>query len=58
MLVIRSSKGAIRWMDVSAYLKRETERHGKPPKQVIFDGEPFTVETIRLMGRRVLATAR
>jgi small GTP-binding protein len=37
MLVIRTSDGEIRWMNVSDYLKR----HGKV-KQVVFEGEPFT----------------
>ena len=42
MLVIRTSDGAIRWMNVSAYLKVKSKASKKPIKQVVFDGEPFT----------------
>jgi WD40 repeat protein/uncharacterized CHY-type Zn-finger protein len=38
MLVIRTSDGEIRWMNVTDYLKRR----GKETKQIIFAGEPFT----------------
>jgi small GTP-binding protein len=38
MLVVRTSDGQIRWMDVSDYLRRQA----KKTKQVVFDGEPFT----------------
>jgi len=53
MLVIRQSDGTIRWMDVSAYLKRESAG-GKAVKQVVFDGEPFTAYTLRVWRDRVL----
>jgi small GTP-binding protein len=39
MLVIRTSDGQIRWMNVTDYLKRHK---GKDTKQIVFDGEPFT----------------
>jgi hypothetical protein len=38
MLVIRTSDGRIRWMNVTDYLRE----HGKDTKQIVFDGEPFT----------------
>ena len=38
MLVIRTSDGQIRWMNVTDYLKRR----GKDTKQIAFKGEPFT----------------
>ena len=41
MLVIRGEDGAIRWMDVSSYLKRESAKSQTPVTQIIFDGEPF-----------------
>jgi len=41
-----SSDGAIRWMDVSAYLKRESQGGKKAVKQIVFAGEPFTASTI------------
>jgi uncharacterized Zn finger protein (UPF0148 family) len=46
MLVIRTSDGEIRWMDVSAYLKRESVG-GKPVKQIVFDGERMDVMSVR-----------
>lgn len=47
MLVIRTSDGQIRWMDVSEYLRRH-----KKTWQVIFDGEPFTaLNVLRLRDR-------
>jgi GTPase SAR1 family protein len=46
MLVIRTSDGVIRWMDVSAYLKRESAG-GKTVKQIVFDGEPLDVMSVR-----------
>ncbi|MRR32695.1 DUF4365 domain-containing protein, partial [bacterium] len=46
MLVIRTSDGEIRWMDVSAYLKRESA-DGNKVKQIIFDGERFDVMSVR-----------
>jgi WD40 repeat protein len=42
MLVIRTSDGVIRWMDVSAYLKAKSKGNKKPVKQLVFQGEPFT----------------
>lgn len=47
MLVIRGSDGQIRWMDVSAYLRRESDNGKKPVKQVVFTGEPFTMMSVR-----------
>jgi hypothetical protein len=43
MLVIRTSDGVIRWMDVSAYLKRE----GKPVRQIVFEGERFDALSVQ-----------
>jgi hypothetical protein len=53
MLVIRTSDGQIRWMNVTDYLKR----HGKETKQIVFDGEPFTAQSVWAMRDRVLAEA-
>ncbi|MGH9940699.1 MAG: DUF4365 domain-containing protein, partial [Blastocatellia bacterium] len=44
LLVIRASDGEIRWMDVSDYLKRASE---KPVKQIVFTGERFDVMSVR-----------
>jgi hypothetical protein len=47
MLVIRNSKGKIRWMDVSEYLKRASNNGTKAVTQIVFSGEPFDVMSIR-----------
>jgi WD40 repeat protein len=47
LLVIRNSKGDIRWMDVSDYLKRNRGPDNKRPRQIIFSGESFDVMSIR-----------
>jgi hypothetical protein len=41
MLVIRTSDGRIRWMNVTDYLKE----HGKT-KQIVFQGQPFTAPDV------------
>ena len=38
MLVIRTSDGEIRWMNVTKYLRK----HGSATKRIVFEGEPFT----------------
>jgi len=50
MLVIRSSDGKIRWMNITEYLKR----HGASTKQVVFEGEAFTAPNVALMRNRLL----
>src|SRR5262249_44386607 len=47
MLVIRTSDGAIRWMNVTEYLKRATDGGKKAVKQIIFDGAPFNAYAVR-----------
>ncbi len=42
MLVIRTSDGKIRWMNVTEHLKK----HGTETKQIIFEGEPFTAPNL------------
>lgn len=56
MLVIRTSDGEIRWMDASAYLRRECV-DGKPVRQIVFEGERFDSVSVRrwrdnMLGRR------
>jgi len=53
MLVIRTSDGQIRWMNVTDYLRR----HGKDTKQIIFEGEPFTALNVARLRDRVLAAS-
>ncbi len=50
MLVIRTSDGQIRWMNVSEYLKQR----GGQTKQIVFDGEPFTALSVVRLRDRVL----
>jgi hypothetical protein len=50
MLVIRTSDGQIRWMNVTDYLKK----HGQDVKQIVFDGEPFTALSVVRLRDRVL----
>jgi Domain of unknown function (DUF4365) len=54
MLVIRSSKGEIRWMEVRNWLKHATGNGQAPPKQVVFHGERFDVMSVRRWRDRVL----
>lgn len=51
MLVIRTSEGGIRWMNVTEYLNKQ----GKTVKQIVFDGEPFTAASLWRMRDKVLA---
>ena len=53
MLVIRTSDGEIRWMDVSAYLKRESVG-GKTVRQVVFAGERFDAVSVQNWRKNVL----
>ena len=54
MLVIRTVDGEIRWMDVSAYLKRESGG-GKTVRQIVFGGERFDAVSVQDWRRKVLA---
>ncbi len=53
LLVIRNSSGLIRWMNVTEYL----QRHGATIKQIEFEGEPFTAESIREIPSRFSLTS-
>jgi hypothetical protein len=53
MLVIRTSDGEIRWMDVSARLRRENAG-GKSVRQIVFKGERLDVMSVRRWRERVL----
>ncbi len=50
MLVIRTSDGKIRWMNITEYL----QRYGVDTKQVVFEGEAFTAGNVALMRNRLL----
>jgi len=53
MLVVRTSDGRIRWMDVRAYLQQELDA-GRAIKQIVFNGEPFTADTVRTKRDEIL----
>jgi GTPase SAR1 family protein len=53
MLVVRTSDGRIRWMDIRAYLRREHEA-GREVKEIAFNGEPFTAAAVRAVRDKVL----
>jgi DNA-directed RNA polymerase subunit RPC12/RpoP len=52
LLVIRTSEGEVRWMEVRDSLKGAT----KPVKQIVFKGERFDVMSVRRWRERVLST--
>jgi hypothetical protein len=54
LLVIRSSKGQVRWMEVRDWLKRESYNSKKPVKQIVFEGERFDVMSVRRWRERAL----
>jgi small GTP-binding protein len=54
MLVIRTSDGEIRWMDVTAYLKKASKGRKTPVRQIAFDGEPFTALNVQRMRDRLV----
>jgi hypothetical protein len=47
LLVIRSSEGEVRWMEVRDYLKYQSDNGKKPVKQIVFKGERFDVMSVR-----------
>jgi small GTP-binding protein len=53
MLVIRTSDGVIRWMDVSDHLRRES-REGESLTRIVFEGERLDVMSVRRLRDRAL----
>ena len=47
LVVIRSSEGEARWMEVRDWLKRASANGRKPVKQIVFEGERFDVMSVR-----------
>lgn len=54
LLVIRTSDGEIRWMEVRDYLRRESNGGKKAVKQIVFEGERLDVMSVRRWRDRVL----
>jgi hypothetical protein len=53
MLVIRTSDGTIRWMNITEYLQKQKRKQGK---RIVFNGEPFTAQALRRLRDTVLGT--
>lgn len=56
LLVIRTSDGEVRWMEIREYLKRQTNNGKKPVNQIVFDGERFDVMSVRWWREKILTT--
>ncbi|KAI9133943.1 DUF4365 domain-containing protein [Acaryochloris sp. CCMEE 5410] len=54
MLVIRTSEGEIRWMEIREYLKRKTLNGTKQIRQIEFIGERFNVTSVRCWREKTL----
>jgi small GTP-binding protein len=58
LLVIRTSDGNVRWMEVRDWLKRASDNGKKPVRQIVFEGERFDVMSVRRWRERVLRSAQ
>ncbi len=47
LLVVRTSDGKVRWMEIRDYLKRESDNGKKLVKQIVFAGERLDVMSVR-----------
>ena len=47
MVVICGNDGAIRWMNVSSYLNRESNDGKGPVNQIVFEGEQLDAMSVR-----------
>lgn len=54
LLVIGNSRGEVRWMEISDYLKRERGDGEKRLRHIVFDGEPFDIESVLRWRERIL----
>ena len=54
LLVIRTSEGEVRWMEVRDWLKRASHNGKKSVTQIVFAGERFDVMSVRRWRDRVL----
>ena len=58
-LVIRDSKGNIRWMEIRDWLREKSENGKKQLRQILFEGKRFDVMSIRrLRDKELTATKR
>jgi small GTP-binding protein len=54
LLVIRNSRGEVRWMEVRDWLRRESDNGKKAVRQIVFEGERFDVMSVRRWRERAL----
>ena len=54
LLVIRTSDGEVRWMEIRDYLKRKSDDGKKTVKQIVFEGERFDVMSVRRWREKAL----
>ena len=54
LLVIRTSGGEVRWMEVGNWLKCTSDKGRKPVKRIVFEGERFDVMSVRRWREKVL----
>ena len=47
LLVIRTSDGEVRWMEIREYLKLKSDDGKKAVRQIVFEGERFDVMSVR-----------
>lgn len=57
LLVIRTSDGKIRWMEVRGWLKSANNNRKKPVKRIVFEGERFDVMSVRRLRDKALGQA-
>jgi small GTP-binding protein len=57
LLVIRSSEGEVRWMEVREYLRRVTDNGRKIVRQIVFEGRRFDVMSVRRWRDKVLSVS-
>jgi hypothetical protein len=55
LLVIRSSEGEVRWMEVRESLRQASQRGQRPVKTIVFKGERFDVMSVRRWREKVLS---
>jgi hypothetical protein len=57
LLVIRTSEGEVRWMEVRDWFKRASDKGKKPVKRIAFDGERLDVMSVRRWPDKALRRA-
>ncbi len=54
LLVIRTSDGEVRWMEIRDYLKLKSDGGKKTVRQIVFEGERFDVMSVRRWREKAL----